>query len=173
MGIHELMGKRPRIDENCFVAESADIIGDVTIGAGSSVWFGAVIRGDMAPVVIGQNVNIQDNSVVHVSKDAPTIIGDNVSVGHSAVVHGATIEDTCLIGMGAIVLDGAHIGRASLIGGGALVPPRKNIPPRSQALGSPCAITKELGEQDEQVFMERVNRYRDLGAGYLREWKNQ
>jgi carbonic anhydrase/acetyltransferase-like protein (isoleucine patch superfamily) len=161
------MGKSPQIDESCFVAASADIVGDVTIGAGSSVWYGAVIRGDIAPVVIGRNVSIQDNSVVHVLKDVATFIGDNVAVGHSAVIHAATVEENCLIGMGAIVLDEARIGQGSLVGAGALVPPRKSIPPRSQVMGAPCVITKQLSEADEQGFIEHAQRYALLSRDYL------
>jgi carbonic anhydrase/acetyltransferase-like protein (isoleucine patch superfamily) len=167
MGIYEYKGKSPRIGESCFIAESADIIGDVTIGAGSSVWYGVVIRGDMAPVVIGRNVSIQDNSVVHVDAGIPTVIGDNVTVGHAAIIHAATVEDNCLIGMGAIVLDEARIGHGSLIGAGALAPPRKNIPPRSQVMGSPCVITKQLSEADEQGFIEHAQRYARLGGDHL------
>jgi len=167
LAIHEFKGKRPQIHESCFIAASADIIGDVTIGAGSSVWYGVVIRGDKAPITIGRNVSIQDNSVVHVDEGIPTVIGDNVTVGHAAIVHAATIEDNCLIGMGAIVLDEALVGRGSLVGAGALVPPRKNIPPLSQAIGAPCAITKQLSEEDEQGFISHAQKYVDLGADYL------
>ena len=166
MGIYEYRGKKPRIDESCFIAASSDIIGDVTIGAGSSVWYGAVIRGDMAPIIIGQNVSIQDNCVLHVIIGQPTVIGDNVTVGHAAVIHAATVEDNCLIGLGAVVLEKACIGHGSLVGAGALVPPRKNIPPRSQVLGAPCAITKQLSEEDEQAFNERAQKYARLGKEY-------
>jgi carbonic anhydrase/acetyltransferase-like protein (isoleucine patch superfamily) len=167
VGIYGHKGKYPHIDKSCFVAESADIIGDVTIGAGSSVWYGAVIRGDMAPVTIGQNVSIQDNSMLHVDTGIPTVIGDNVTVGHGVIIHAATVEDNCLIGMGAIVLDEVRIGHGSLVGAGALVPPRKNIRPRSQVMGSPCAITKQLTAEDEQGFIDHAQRYLRLGGDYL------
>jgi carbonic anhydrase/acetyltransferase-like protein (isoleucine patch superfamily) len=167
MAIHQFKGKSPQIDESCFIAKSADIIGDVTIGAGCSIWFGVVIRGDMAPIIIGKNVSIQDNSMVHVDAGIPTVIGDNVTVGHAAVIHAVTIEDNCLIGMGAIVLDEVHIGHGSLVGAGALVPPRKNIPPRSLAIGAPCTITKQLSEADEQGFIAHAQRYARLGKDYL------
>jgi len=168
MAIYKYQGKSPHIDESCFIAPSAEIIGDVTIGAGSSVWFGVVIRGDMAPIIIGQNTSIQDNSVVHVDKGMPTVIGDQVTVGHAAIIHAATIEDNCLIGMGSIVLDEARIGQGSLIGAGALVPPRKQIPPHSQALGSPCAITKQLSAEHEQGFIEHAQTYMQLREDYVR-----
>ena len=167
MGIYGYKGIEPRIDKSCFVAQSADIIGDVTIGAGSSVWYGVVIRGDMAPVTIGQNVSIQDNSMVHVDTGIPTVIGDNVTVGHGVIIHAATVEDNCLIGMGAIVLDETRIGCGSQVGAGALVPPRKNIPPRSRVLGSPCAITKQLDTEDEQGFIAHAQKYTRLGEDYL------
>lgn len=167
MGIYEHKGKSPKIDESCFVAESADIIGDVTIGAGSSVWYGAVIRGDMASVTIGRNTSIQDNSTVHVDVGTPTVIGDHVTVGHGAIIHAATVEDNCLIGMGSIVLDEARIGQGSLVGAGALVPPRKNIPPRSQIIGSPCTVTKQLSAENEQGFIAHAQKYARLGEDHL------
>ena len=173
MAIHEFKGKCPQIDESCFIAPSADIIGDVTIGAGSSIWFGVVIRGDMSPVTIGKNVSIQDNSMVHVDGGIPTVIGDNVTVGHAAIIHAATIEDNCLIGMGAIILDDTHIGRGSLVGAGALVTPRKKIPPRSQVVGAPCIITKQLSEEDEQGFIAHAQKYARLGKDYLVGRKNK
>ena len=167
MGIYAYRGKSPQIDASCFIAPSADIIGDVVIGANSSVWYGAVVRGDMAPVIIGENVSIQDNSLVHVDAGIPTHIGDNVTVGHGAIIHAVTVEDNCLIGMGAIVLDEARIGRGSLVGAGTLVPPRKNIPPRSQVLGAPCAITKQLTEEDEQGFIAHAQRYARHAKEYI------
>ena len=166
MGIHAYNGKSPKIDESCFIAESADIIGDVTIGAGTSIWYGVVIRGDVSHITIGKNVSIQDNSVVHVDTDVPTVIGDHVTVGHSAIVHGTLIEDNCMIGMGAILLNGSRVGQGSLIGAGALVPPRKEIPPRSQAVGSPCTVTKQLTEEDEQGLIDHAMRYVRLRGEY-------
>lgn len=168
MAIHSYKGIYPKIDESCFIAESADIIGDVTIGAGSSIWFGVTIRGDMAPITIGQNVSIQENSVVHVDTGIPTVIGDHVTIGHAAIIHAATIEDNTLIGMGAIVLDEAVIGHGSLIGAGALVPPRRQIPPRSQAMGQPCVITRQLDEQREQSFIDHALRYTRIKDDYLK-----
>ncbi|MCL2496514.1 MAG: gamma carbonic anhydrase family protein [Clostridiales bacterium] len=167
MGIYEFKGKSPHIDDSCFIAPSADIIGDVTIGAGSSVWFNVTIRGDMAPITIGENVSIQDNSMVHVDIGIPTVIGNHVTVGHAAIIHAAVIEDNCLIGMGAVLLDEARIGQGSLVGAGALVPPRKNIPPRSQVMGRPCVITKQLDEQAEQAFIAGALRYARTGGEYL------
>jgi len=167
MGIYEYMGKSPKIDESCFVAPSADIIGDVTIGAGCGIWFNATLRGDMAPITIGENTSVQDNSMIHVDRGIPTVIGSHVTVGHAAIVHAAVIEDNCLIGMGAIVLDEARIGQGSLVGAGALVPPRKNIPPRSQVVGQPCVITKQLTEADEQGFVDHALRYSRHGEEYL------
>jgi len=168
MGIYEYRGIWPKIDESCYIAESADIIGDVTIGPGCSIWHGVVIRGDVNVVRIGKNVSIQDNSTIHVDTNIPTIIGDYVTVGHAVIIHGATVEDNCLIGMGAILLDDARIGKGSRIGAGALVPPRKVIPPRSQAIGSPCTVTKELSEEDEQGFIEHAEKYVRLSREYMK-----
>jgi len=169
MGIYAYKGKSPQIDASCFIAPSADIIGDVSIGANSSVWYGAVIRADMAPIIIGKNVSIQDNSLVHVDSGIPTYIGDNVTVGHGAIIHAVTLEDNCLIGMGAIVLDEARIGHGSLVGAGALVPPRKSIPPRSQVIGSPCTIKKQLSEEDEKGFIVHAQRYTRHAREYLED----
>ncbi|MGB4132276.1 MAG: gamma carbonic anhydrase family protein, partial [Tepidanaerobacteraceae bacterium] len=124
---------RPKIHESCFIAPTADVIGDVTVGENSSIWHRTVLRGDVNKIVVGANTNIQDGSIVHVADDYPTIIGDNVTIGHGAIVHGCTVKDGAFIGMGAIILDGAVIGEGALIGAGALVTEGKEIPPYSLA----------------------------------------
>jgi len=121
----------PQIPESAFVANSADIIGRVSLGEESSIWYNATLRGDINEIRIGNQSNIQDNAVLHLSDDHPCIIGDYVTVGHSAIVHAATVEDNVLVGMGAIILDGSVIGNGSLIGAGALVTGRSKIPPNS------------------------------------------
>ena len=141
--------KKPKIADSAFIADYVTIIGDVTIGNNSSVWFNTAIRGDLAPTTIGNNVNIQENSVLHQSKDLPLIIEDNVTVGHRCVLHSAIIKKGALIGMGAIVLDGAEVGAGALIGAGSLIPPGKKIPANTLAVGSPAKVIRELTEAEK------------------------
>ena len=138
--------KKPVIHPSAFVADNATVRGSVTLGANSSVFFGAVLRGDRAPITIGAGTNIQDNCVVHVDYDHPVTVGENVTVGHGAILHGCTVGDNTLIGMGAIVLNGAKVGSNCLIGAGALVPQNVEIPDGSLAFGSPAKIKGQLDE---------------------------
>ena len=149
----------PKIAEGCFIAPSSDIIGKVTIGESSSVWYGAVLRGDVASITIGDRTNIQDNVTVHVANGHPTVLGDDVTVGHNAVVHGCTIGNRVLIGMGAIVLDGAIIEDDVIIGAGALIPPGKTIPSKSLVVGSPGKIVRSLDDQTLQSLISSANIY--------------
>ncbi len=140
----------PKIHESAFVADDAIIIGDVEIGAESSVWFGSILRGDVNHIRIGARTNVQDGSIIHVSrKTHPTILEDEVTLGHRVTLHGCHIETGCLIGIGAIILDGVRVGRNSLVAAGSLVTPNTQIPPRSLVIGSPAKVKRELG--DDQV----------------------
>ncbi len=139
--------KAPSIHPSAFVADNATVRGSVTLGEHSSVFFGAVLRGDRAPITIGAGSNIQDNCVVHVDYDHPVTVGDNVTVGHGAILHGCTIGDNTLIGMGAIVLNGARVGSNCLIGAGALVPQNAVIPDGSLAFGSPARVKASLDDK--------------------------
>ncbi len=139
----------PQIPKSAFIANSADVIGRVTLGEESSIWYNATLRGDINEIHVGYRSNIQDNAVLHLSDDHPCIIGDYVTVGHSAIVHAATIEDNVLIGMGAIILDGSIIGNGSLVGAGALVTGRSKIPPNSLVLGSPARVIRPLKEEEK------------------------
>ena len=142
-------GKSPVIADDVLLASGAQLIGDLEIGPASSVWFNAVVRADVHYIRIGTRTNIQDNSTVHVtSGGAPCIIGDDVTVGHNVVLHACTIEDFCLIGMGAIILDEAVIGRECLVGAGALVTAGKVFPPRSMILGSPARVVRSLTDAE-------------------------
>ena len=141
-------GVMPKVAEDVFIAEGAQVIGDVTIGSGTSVWYNAVIRGDIAPITIGRNCNIQDNSTLHGDRSRPIVMGNDVSVGHGAVVHGCTVEDNALIAIHATVLTGAVIGMGSIVGAAAVVGERKVIPPRSLVLGVPAKVVRELTDQD-------------------------
>lgn len=161
------MGKRPQIAASAWIADNAIVRGDVTLGEDVSVWFGAVLRGDVAPITVGAGTNIQDNAVVHVSRDYPCRIGANVTIGHGAVVHGCTIDDGALIGIRATVLDGAHIGAGALVAAGALVPPGMEVPPGTLALGVPARIVgplsdaqRELVARDAPAYVERKEAYR-------------
>src|SRR6478736_2235290 len=129
--------RQPRLGKNVYIAKGAHVLGDVKLGAHSSVWYGAVLRGDINRIVVGHHSNIQDNAVLHLADDYGAIIGNYVTVGHSAIVHACTIGDECLIGMGATVLDGAEIGEQCLIGANALVKQGMKVPPGSLVLGSP------------------------------------
>jgi gamma-carbonic anhydrase len=154
--------KLPKIHDNCFIAESSDIIGDVEIDEGSSLWYRAVIRGDMNEIRIGKNTNIQDGAVIHCDSDAPTIIGNSVTVGHNAIIHGAAINDNVLIGMGAIVLNHAVIGEYTIVGAGAIITGGKEIPPRSLVLGSPGKVVRTLTEDEVKSIEKSAMTYLKL-----------
>jgi carbonic anhydrase/acetyltransferase-like protein (isoleucine patch superfamily) len=154
----------PSIDPAAYVDISAQIIGDVHVGAESSVWMNVVIRGDVNYIRIGARTNIQDLTLVHVMREThPTVIGDNVTVGHSAVVHGCTIEDRCLIGMGAVLLNGCRIGTGSIVAAGALVPEGMVVPPGSMVMGMPARVKRPLTEAEDasiKWYADNYVRYR-------------
>lgn len=139
-------GKHPKIGKNVFIAPGAVIVGNVTIGDGSSIWFNTVIRGDSDAVVIGENTNIQDNCTIHVDEGKPCVIGDHVTIGHNAVVHGCRIEDVCLIGINATVLNGAVIRKGSIVGSNAVVMENQNVGPGHLVTGVPAKLKKEMPE---------------------------
>src|SRR5688572_29558883 len=162
--IRSYKGTAPTVDATAFVDASAQVIGDVHIGAESSVWMNAVVRGDVNYIRIGARTNIQDLTMVHVMREThPTIIGDDVTVGHSAVVHGATIEDRCLVGMGAILLNGCRIGTGSIVAAGALVPEGMVVPPGAMVMGVPAKVKRPLTpEEDASIkwYADNYVRYR-------------
>ena len=142
-------GIEPKIADSAFIETSAQIIGDVVIGEHSSVWFNCVIRGDVHHIRIGQNTNIQDGTIIHVTNGLyPTIVGNYVTVGHGVILHGCTIRDRSLVGIGAIVLDDAVIGEESFVAAGSLVTPGTIIPPRSMVMGSPARVRREVTDQE-------------------------
>lgn len=158
--IHPYLDKTPIIHSTVFLAEGSQIIGDVEIGEQSSVWFNAVIRGDVNYIRIGARTNIQDGCILHVSrKTYPLIIGDDVTVGHNVTLHACDIKDRCLIGMGATVMDGTEVGEDSLVGAGALVTTKTIIPPRSLVLGSPAKVKRELSNDEVRGIKESANHY--------------
>jgi carbonic anhydrase/acetyltransferase-like protein (isoleucine patch superfamily) len=163
MIIKSFNGKLPKIHESVYISENVSIIGDVEIGENSSVWFGAVIRGDVCNVKIGNNSNIQENAVIHVNYNMPSIIGDFVTVGHSAIIHGATIGDFVIVGMGAIILDGAKVGRDVIIAAGSLVPPRMKIPDGVMVMGVPAKIVRTLRDEEIEHIKKNALDYVELG----------
>jgi carbonic anhydrase/acetyltransferase-like protein (isoleucine patch superfamily) len=165
--IAKYLGAPPRIDPTAYIAPGAFIAGDVTIGANSSVWPGCSLRGDIAPIVVGANTNIQDGSVVHVADDLPAIIGDWVTVGHKALVHACEIGDEVLVGMGSIILDGAKIGARSIIGANATVTMHMEIPPGSLVLGSPAKIKKTLSTEEQAGIRVWAERYVTVSRAYI------
>ncbi|MGI6129264.1 MAG: gamma carbonic anhydrase family protein [bacterium] len=157
------------IDSSAFVAPGAQIVGKVSIGPSSSIWFGSIVRADVDSITIGQGCNIQDGSIVHVSHGFPVVLEDFVSVGHGAILHGCHIEEGALVGIGAIVLDGARVGRETVIGAGSLVLENTVLPPRSLVLGHPARVIRELSSEEILKFRETANRY----MGYIKRYRNQ
>ncbi|MDP1572429.1 MAG: gamma carbonic anhydrase family protein [Vicinamibacterales bacterium] len=161
--IRPFKGVTPLVDPSAYVDESAQVVGDVQIGPESSVWMNVVIRGDVHRIRIGRRSNIQDLTMVHVMREThPTTIGDEVTVGHSAVIHGCTIEDRCLIGMAAVLLNGVHIGHDSIVAAGTLLTEGTRIPPRSLVMGRPGKVKRALTDED----VAEIRWYADNYVGY-------
>lgn len=166
--IRSYKGIVPTIDPSAFIDESAQIIGDVEIGGESSVWMNCVVRGDVNVIRIGRRTNIQDGTIVHVMRDThPTRLGDEVTVGHGVILHGCTIDDRCLIGMGAILLNGATIGHDSIVAAGALVTEETKVPPRSLVMGSPARVRRELTDREVASIRDYAQRYVGYRLDYM------
>jgi len=163
-------GVSPRVHPTAFIDDSAQVIGDVEIGEESGVWMNAVVRGDVHSIRVGRRSNIQDGTVVHAQSATsgahPTVIGNSVTIGHGALVHGCTIDDQCLIGIGAIVLNGAHVGMQSIIAAGALVTEGMKVPPKSLVMGSPAKVKRLL----TQAEISQILAYADRYVGYRLEY---
>ncbi len=168
--IHKFKNYEPTIGKDTWVAPSADVIGDVEIGEDCSIWFGTVIRGDVHYIKIGDRTSVQDCSMLHVTHHkgedrkkqgdgSPTIIGNDVTIGHRVMLHGCTIEDACLIGMSATILDNAVIGKESIVGAGSLVTKGKKFPPRSLIMGSPAKVVRELTDEEVAELYASAKRY--------------
>jgi carbonic anhydrase/acetyltransferase-like protein (isoleucine patch superfamily) len=166
--IIELDGKTPRIADDAFIAPTAVLIGDVTVGAGASVWFGAVLRGDNDAIVIGAGSNVQDNCVIHCAHELPTIVGDNVTVGHMAMLEGCEIGDGSLIGMGAIVLQRAKVGVNALVAAGAVVAEGMTVPDGVLAAGVPAKVKKELDGSSQRWVETAAREYQAKRLRYMR-----
>lgn len=157
----------PQTSMAVFIAPSADIVGNVELRESSSVWYTAVLRADLDPIVLGERSNLQDGVIVHTDEGFPATIGAGVSVGHRAVLHGCTIEDDCLIGMGSVVLNGAVVGTGSLIAAGAVVPEGAVIPPRSLVAGVPGKVRRELTDEDVERIRANAATYLDLARRHV------
>jgi carbonic anhydrase/acetyltransferase-like protein (isoleucine patch superfamily) len=164
--------KTPVLGKGVYLAKTATVLGDVTLGDHSSVWYGAVLRGDINRIEIGHHTNIQDLAVVHLADDFPCLIGNWVTVGHSAIIHACTVGDETLVGMGACILDGAVVGKQCLIGAKALVTPGTKIPDGSMVLGTPAKIVRTLTEQERGQLKYWAEKYVHNAAYCLRHWIN-
>jgi carbonic anhydrase/acetyltransferase-like protein (isoleucine patch superfamily) len=163
-------GKAPRLAEGVWVADGAVVVGDVEIGPDSSLWFGAIVRGDVNSIRIGARTNVQDYAVLHVTgRTHPTAVGDDVTLGHRVTLHGCTVRDRCLIGIGAVVMDGAVVGEDAMVGAGSLVPPGMVVPPRMLAVGSPAKVRRELTAEEVDFFRKSAANY----VGYARQYRSE
>jgi carbonic anhydrase/acetyltransferase-like protein (isoleucine patch superfamily) len=167
MPVRSLGNRTPQVDTTAYIADGAQLIGDVVVGSGASVWFNAILRGDTERISVGTGSNVQDGAILHADPGYPCTIGAGVVTGHGAILHGCQIGDDCLIGMGAIVLNGARIAPGSIVAAGAVVPEGKEFPPRSLIMGVPAKVVRETSTQDlEQIgagarhYQERARMYR-------------
>ncbi len=160
-----LPGKEPRVGRNVFLGAGSRLVGAVTVGDESSIWFNAVLRGDIEPVIVGHHTNVQDNCVCHVGAKHPCVVGNYVTVGHAAILHGCTIGDEVLVGMNAVVMSGVVVGQQSIIGASALLTEGMQVPPRSLVYGAPARVVSQLGEKEWSSI-------RDYAEGYCR-WAEQ
>ncbi|MCG8569480.1 MAG: gamma carbonic anhydrase family protein [Spirochaetes bacterium] len=160
---------QPKIDKSAYIAETAVIIGNVTIEANASVWPNAVLRGDMAAITVGAGSNIQDGTIVHVDTDQPAKIGKNITIGHNCVIHGCTLEDDCLIGMGSVILNRATVGKNSLIAAGSVVKEGMKIPEDSLVAGAPATIKRKLTDKMKERMRRGATTYQSLALEYKKQ----
>jgi carbonic anhydrase/acetyltransferase-like protein (isoleucine patch superfamily) len=166
MTLYSLGDLKPRLGEDAWVAPSADLIGDVRLGIRASVWFGAVLRGDNTPLILGDETNFQDGAIGHSDADFPLTIGARVTIGHQAILHGCTVNDDCLIGMGARILNGAMIGSECIVGAGALITEGKRFERRSLIVGAPARVVRQVTEEERQLLRASASHYADKAANY-------
>lgn len=164
--IYPFKDKNPKIDPSVYIADNAVVTGDVTIGEESTIWFNTVIRGDVAPTIIGKRCSIQDLSCIHQSPNNPVIIEDEATIGHQVTLHGCVIRKRALVGMGSIILDGAEIGEGAFIGAGSLVPPGKKIPPNTLAMGRPAKVVRDVTAADREDMDRIIREYVEKGQIY-------
>jgi carbonic anhydrase/acetyltransferase-like protein (isoleucine patch superfamily) len=170
--VHRIKNDIPVIHPSAYIAHNSEVAGQVTVEEGSSVWFSASVRGDIAPIVIGKNSNIQDGAVIHCDSGIPCLIGEGVTVGHGAIVHSATIGGNTIIGMGAIVLNLAIIGEDSIVGAGSLVTGGKQFPPRSMILGSPAKATRLLTDEEVEHNRKNASHYAELARNAAMDYQD-
>lgn len=159
-------GKKPAIDPSCFVSENASVIGDVSLGKGSSIWFGAVVRGDIKKISIGDRTNVQDLCVLHVESSNDLMIGDDVTIGHKAILHGCYVGDRVLVGMGATIMNGAKVADDCIIGAGAIITEGVQIPSRSLVIGIPGKVKRHLTDDEMKSITHSAAEYSNLAAEY-------
>ncbi|WP_195955827.1 gamma carbonic anhydrase family protein [Clostridium saudiense] len=164
--IMDFDGVTPRINKNTYISESVDIIGKVNVEENVNIWFGTRLRGDMNNIIIGENTNIQENSVVHVDINSPCIIGKNVTIGHGTIIHGCSISDNVLVGMGSIILNNAKIGKNTIIGAGSLVTQGKEFPEGVLILGNPAKVIRQLTEAEIESIQRSADNYVSLSKKY-------
>lgn len=167
--VRPFAGTRPQVADSAWLAPGVVVVGNVTIGADSAIFYGAVLRGDCAAITIGERTNLQDGVVVHVDDDDETVVGDDVSVGHAAVLHGCTIGDGCLIGMGATVMSGAVVESGAMVAAGALVTPGRVVPSGWLAAGVPARVVRELTDDEKQHLRHNAAHYLELAAAHRAE----
>lgn len=165
-------GMMPEIAEDVFIAPTAAVVGNVKLGKGSSIWFGAIVRGDFQPITIGEYTNIQDNSTIHIMGDSPTDIGSHVTIGHNCLVHCRRIGDNCLIGMGSILLGYTEIGDNCIIGAGTVLTQHKKIPSDCLVYGNPAKIIRAVREDELEAIRESAEHYTECAMEYMNEFKN-
>jgi carbonic anhydrase/acetyltransferase-like protein (isoleucine patch superfamily) len=168
MPLYQLGSKKPKVHPSAMIAPNASVIGDVVVGSRTSIWPGAVLRGDYGRIRVGANCSLQDNVVVHCSSENPCVIGNGVTVAHGAIVHACKIGDECLIGAGAIIFDGARVGSHSIIGVGSVVLEGRNIPPRSVAVGAPAKVMRRATDKDVRMIQESYRVYVRMAEKYTR-----
>ena len=166
MPLYAFKGRSPTVHATAFVAPTAVLIGDVTVGEGASVWFGTVLRADMDRIEIGARSNVQDNSTIHTDEGEPTIIGEDVTIGHNALVHSSVVERNVLIGQASVLVGGCIIGTGTIVGAGAVVPQGMRVPPRSLIVGVPAKVVREARPEDERWTVQAAKHYVELGAWY-------
>ena len=173
MALYALGDKRPRLEADCWVADSAEVIGDVRLGRGVSIWFNAVLRGDNELIHIGENSNVQDGTVMHTDMGFPLTLGKGVTIGHNVMLHGCTVGDYSLIGINAVVLNGAKIGKNCIIGANALIPEGKEIPDGCLVVGSPGKVVRELTEAQKKMLEASAAHYVHNAKRYARDLQEQ
>jgi carbonic anhydrase/acetyltransferase-like protein (isoleucine patch superfamily) len=169
MPLYAINGAEPQLGDGAWAAPSADLIGDVRLGARASVWFGAVLRGDNTPLILGDDTNFQDGAIGHSDADFPLIIGARVTIGHQAILHGCSVADDCLIGMGARILNGAVIEPECIVGAGALVTEGKQFEPSSLIVGAPARVVRQITDEERQLLRASAVHYAEKAARYAAE----